>query len=341
MQIIDYIDLVKFVWGIVLEYVNLGKTKEKISRIGLGTWQFSEAWGVVEYDQAKRIISKAIEIGINFFDTAMVYGLGLSENLLGKAFKDLGVKRDEIFVTTKIPGEFLSPVDIYKSVEKSINILGLKYIDGLLVHWPPCWHHIPTYVYARTLEKLVFLGKVRYLGLSDFPVELIESFRSNLAKNDVEILQMRYNLVERWVEEEILPYAEKYNMTLQAWSPLAKGALTGKYTPENLSIFSDVRSREAVFHPRNFENVWKLVQLIKKIGEKYGKTPTQVVLNWLVSSSPVVVPIPGAKSPEQVVELANSVGWRLSYSDWSEIDEHSRKIFILYSVDYLDYKLQE
>jgi len=320
-----------------VEYVSLGKTKEKISRIGLGAWQFSEAWGVTEYEKAKSVVGKAVELGINFFDTAMAYGLGLSENILGKALKEIGVKRDDVFVTTKIIPDFLTPDDIFKSVEHSIKVLGLGYIDGLLIHWPPVWHNYPTRMYAKYLEKLVFMGKVRYLGLSNYPVELVESFRSNLSKVDVEIFQHRYNLVERWAEEEIIPYAEKHGITLQAWSPIAKGALTGKYTPDNLPKFTDVRAREPVFHPQNFEKVWTLVQLLKKIGEKYGKTPTQVALNWLVMSSPVVVPIPGAKSPEQVTELAGSVDWRLSFEDWIAIDELSKAIRLSYSVYYLSY----
>ncbi len=321
-----------------MEYTILGKTKERISRIGLGAWQFSEAWGVTEYEKAKAVIAKAVELGIKFFDTAMVYGNGLSENMLGKALRELGVKRDEVIVTTKIPGDFLNPDDIEKAVRHSVKVLGLGYIDGLLAHWPPCWHNYPTKVYARALERLVNIGLVRYLGLSNFPVELVESFRNSLARADVEIFQYRYNLVERWAEEEIIPYAEKHSITLQAWSPIAKGALTGKYTPENLPKFTDVRAREAVFHPENFEKVWTLVQLLKKLGEKYNKTPTQIALNWLVMSSPVVVPIPGAKSPEQVEELAGSVGWRLSQEDWTIIDELSRAIKISYSVYYLSYQ---
>jgi aryl-alcohol dehydrogenase-like predicted oxidoreductase len=321
-----------------MEYTTLGKTKEKISRVGMGAWQFSEAWGVTEYEKAKAVIAKALELGINLFDTAMVYGNGLSENIVGRAFRELSVKRDEVIVTTKIPGDFLNPDDIEKAVRHSVKILGLDHIDGILVHWPPAWHNYPTKVYARSLEKLVNIGLARYLGLSNFPVELVESFRSNLSRADVEVFQYRYNLVERWAEEEIIPYAEKHNITLQAWSPIAKGALTGKYTPENLPKFTDVRAREPIFHIENFEKIWKLVQLLKTIGEKYSKTPTQVALNWLIISSPVVVPIPGAKSPEQVEELANTVGWRLNQDDWLAIDELSRAIKISYAIYYLSYQ---
>ncbi|MEM1829386.1 MAG: aldo/keto reductase [Thermofilaceae archaeon] len=323
-----------------MEYTTLGKTGLKISRIGLGAWQFSEAWGVTEYDRAKAIVKRALELGINFFDTAMVYGNGLSEAALGKALRELGVKRDEVVVTTKIPGDFLNPIDIPRAVEKSVKLLGLGYIDALLVHWPPAWHNYPTYVYARSLERLVNVGLVRHLGLSNFPVELVESFRSSLSRTDVEVFQYRYNLVERWAEEEIVPYAERCQITLQAWSPIAKGALSGKYTLDNLPRFADVRAADPVFHPENFRKVWEVVKLLRDIGEKYGKTPTQVALNWLIVSSPVVVPIPGAKAPEQVDDLAGAVGWRLKAEDWRLLDEASRAVSISYSVGYIERELK-
>ncbi|MEM0023561.1 MAG: aldo/keto reductase [Thermofilaceae archaeon] len=323
-----------------MEYTTLGKTGLKISRIGLGAWQFSEAWGVTEYDRAKAIVKRALELGINFFDTAMVYGNGLSEAALGKALRELGVKRDEVVVTTKIPGDFLNPIDIPRAVEKSVKLLGLGYIDALLVHWPPAWHNYPTYVYARSLERIVNVGLVRHLGLSNFPVELVESFRNSLSRTDVEVFQYRYNLVERWAEEEIVPYAERCQITLQAWSPIAKGALSGKYTLDNLPRFADVRAADPVFHPENFRKVWEVVKLLRDIGEKYGKTPTQVALNWLIVSSPVVVPIPGAKAPEQVDDLAGAVGWRLKAEDWRLLDEASRAVSISYSVGYIERELK-
>ncbi|ALL00649.1 putative aldo/keto reductase [Pyrodictium delaneyi] len=325
-----------------MEYTILGKTGIKISRVGLGAWQFSEAWGLTDYRAAKAVVARAVELGINFFDTAMVYGMGMSEVFLGRALREIGVKRDHIVISTKIPGEFLNPIDIFRSVEKSLRNLGVDYIDVLLAHWPPCWHNFPTCEYARAMERLVLMGKVHYLGLSDYPVELVEAFRNCLSRIDIQILQVRYNLVERWAERTHVPYAEKYNMTVQAWSPIAKGALTGKYEPGKLE-FQDVRSRDPIFHPGNYTQVWSVVQLLREIGEKYGKKPVQVALNWLITTSPVIVPIPGAKTPEQVEELADSVGWRLSYEDWRRLDEATRNLSISYSVVYVekDVKVEE
>ncbi|MEM4412376.1 MAG: aldo/keto reductase, partial [Thermofilum sp.] len=172
-----------------MEYTILGKTGERVSRIGLGAWQFSEAWGALDFEAAKAVVRRAVELGVNFFDTAMVYGNGKSEKLLGRSLKELSVSRDSVIVSTKIPGEFLNPLDIPRAVRKSIENLELGYIDVLLAHWPPAWHNVPTRVYARSLEQLVNMGLVRYLGLSNFPVELVESFRSSLSRCDVEVFQ--------------------------------------------------------------------------------------------------------------------------------------------------------
>ncbi|ADI32632.1 aldo/keto reductase [Staphylothermus hellenicus] len=318
-----------------MEYVEIRNTGIKISRIGLGTWQFSEAWGVTNYEDAKKIVGKALEMGINFFDTAMVYGNGMSEEFLGRALRELGVKREEVFIATKIPGDFLAPEDVFRSVDKSLKRLGTEYIDLLQLHWPPCWHNHPTCPYMRALEKLVDLGKVRFLGVSNYPVKLLEEVRSCLSKIDIVSMQYRYNLIERQAEIELIPYAEKNNMVFIPWSPLSKGALTGKYSLDNLPEFQDVRHRDPVFHPENFKKIQPLIDALKQLSQKYNKTPAQISLNWMIMYSKNIVPIPGAKKPEHVVDNANSVGWRLSYEDWRLLDEISKGIRISYAAWYL------
>ena len=142
----------------------------------------------------------------------MVYGLGMSEDFLGRTLKDYNVRRDDIVISTKIPGVYLNPLDIPRAVSKFLSLLRIDYINILLAHWPPCWHNYPTCEYARAMERLVRLEKVRYLGLSDFPVELVESFRNCLAREDIVVIQIRYNLLKRWAEKELIPYAEKYGI---------------------------------------------------------------------------------------------------------------------------------
>ncbi|MEM4904157.1 MAG: aldo/keto reductase [Desulfurococcaceae archaeon] len=134
-----------------MDYVNLGWSDVKISRVGLVTLQFSESWCFVIYEFAIAVIAKAAELGMNLIDTAMVYGRGLSEEFIGRALRDLGLKRDELVIATKIPGEFLNPDDVFRAVDRSLKRLGVNSIDLLQLHWPPCWHNYPTTVYARAL----------------------------------------------------------------------------------------------------------------------------------------------------------------------------------------------
>jgi len=310
-----------------MESFEFGWTDEKVSRLGIGLWQFSDSWGVTEYDIAKSIIEAAYDSGIRFYDTAIVYGNGLSEEFLGRALKEFNI-RDDVFIATKIPGEYLSRDDVYRAIEASRKRLNVDAIDLIQVHWPPLWHNFPTCEYMRALENLVHHGLVRYIGLSNFPVELIESARSCLGYTDIVSIQIRYNIIERDAEKELIPYALNEDLVVIPWSPLAKGALTGKYTPENIPEFTDVRSREPIFHVENFKKIYKVVKVLEEIGKKYDKTPSQVALNWLITSYPNILPIPGAKNPKQVIENVGSIGWRLSFEDWFKIDQLSRDIRI-------------
>ena len=310
-----------------VEDFEFGWTGEKVSRIGLGVWQFSESWGVTDYNLAKSIVEAAYDSGITFFDTAMVYGFGLSEEFLGKAIKELGI-RDEVFIATKIPGEFLARDDVFRAVNNSLKRLQVDVIDLMQVHWPPCWHNIPTCEYMRALEQLVNMGLIRYIGLSDFPVELVDSARECLSTTDIVSLQIRYNLVERDAEKELIPYALLNDLVVIPWSPLAKGALTGKYTPDNLPQFQDVRARESLFTRENMVQIYEVVKVLQKLSKKYNKTPAQLALRWLIDAYPNILPIPGAKSPEQVKENAETGRFKLDFEDWLELDRVSRRVRI-------------
>ena len=307
-----------------MEYTTLGGTGVRISRIGLGTWQFSSDWGVTSFDDAKAIISSAIDNGINLFDTALRYGGGASERFLGRALRELKVRRDEVVVVTKVPGEMLGYDDVFKAVELSLKRLGMSSVDVLLAHWPPIWRHIPICEYARAFERLAVMGKVEYIGLSDHPVELVEAFRNCLSRMDVEVLQYKFNLVERDAEKEAIPYGESLGATILAWSPLAKGALLGKYSLEELERLSGYRAVEPMYAPQNYRQILRLAEVLREVGEKYGKTPAQVALNWLLTFSDSIVPIPGATKPSHVSDNAGAAGWRMSWEDWRRIDEVSR-----------------
>jgi aryl-alcohol dehydrogenase-like predicted oxidoreductase len=152
-----------------VETVRLGRTDMRVSRVGMGVWQFSgDAWGAISYEQAKAVVVKAVDVGINFFDTAAVYGRGRSEEYLGRAVKELGL-RDRVYIATKIHGEWLRRVDILTSVENQRRRLGVDAIDLYQIHWPACWHNTPICETMKTLEELVNKGLVRYIGLTSSP----------------------------------------------------------------------------------------------------------------------------------------------------------------------------
>ncbi len=309
-----------------VEYTWLGRSGLKVSRIGLGAWQFSQSWGITEYEKAKEVIKAALDSGVNLIDTAIMYGRGLSEEFIGRALKDLGVDRDEVVIATKIPGEMLNYDDVFKATRRSLERLRTGRIDLMQVHWPPCWTNTPTCEYMRALERLVKMGYIEAIGLSDFPVELVESARACLASEDVHVLQVRFNLVELEAEKEHIPYAEAEGMSLLAWSPLAKGAILGKYSLEDLEKINDVRAGDPLFHPDNYRQILRVAEIVREVAVRLGKTPAQVALNWLLSYSTIVIPIPGAKTPEQAKENAGAMGWRIPEEDWWRLYEAARNI---------------
>ncbi|MGC8582553.1 MAG: aldo/keto reductase [Thermoproteus sp.] len=308
-----------------MDYIKLGKTDMKVSRIGLGVWQFDEyAWGPMDYERAKSIVARAYELGINFFDTAAVYGRGRSEEFLGRAIRELGL-RDRVYIATKIPGDWHRRGDVFKSVENQRRRLGVDAIDLIQLHWPSCWHNVPICETMKALEELVDRGLVKYIGVSNYPPQLLEAGRWCLSKTDIATSQNRYNLLERDADKELLPYLRRNGIALIAWSPLAKGAVTGKYTADNLPAFNDVRRNDPLFQPDNLRIAEPLVAEVKRLAAKYGRTPAQVALNWMIRD-PIIYPIPGAKTPEQVAENAGAVGWSLSEADWAALDKISREV---------------
>ncbi|MEM4632331.1 MAG: aldo/keto reductase [Pyrobaculum sp.] len=302
-----------------MEIIKLGRSDMKVSRIGLGVWQFSgDAWGQISYEQAKTIVQKAFELGVNFFDTAAVYGRGRSEEFLGRSIKELKI-RDSVYIATKVQGDWLRRIDIFNAVENQRRRLGVDAIDLYQIHWPACWHNTPICETMKTLEELIKRGLVRYIGVSNFPTPLLEYARSCLSKVDIITSQNRYNLIEREADKELLPYLKREGIVLIAWSPLAKGALSGKYTIENLPTFDDVRKNDPLFTPTNLSLISPLIQVLRQLSTKYNKTPAQIVLNWLIKD-PWIYPIPGAKTIEQIIENVGAVGWSLSDDDWRTLD---------------------
>jgi aryl-alcohol dehydrogenase-like predicted oxidoreductase len=303
-----------------LEFRELGRSGIKISAIGLGTWQWgSREWGWGRLYGKKEVLSafeKALEVGINFIDTAEVYGRGKSEELIGEAIQG---HREDVVLATKVWPLNLSQGGILRAADRSLRRLGVDVIDLYQVHWPnPI---IPIRSTMKAMKKLVQAGKVRCVGVSNFNIKRTKAAQEALAPLELASNQVKYNLLDRSVEQQLLPYLQTEKVTLIAYSPLAQGLLTGKYTPQTKpsSLVQKINSR---FSPRNLTQLSAILRVLSDLAQAHGKTPSQAALSWLISKQNVVA-IPGAKRPENVADNAGAVDLRLTEKEM----EMLKKVF--------------
>lgn len=303
-----------------MEYVELGKSGFKVSVIGLGTWQIgTKLWGWgMDYNESDAIatIHQAIDLGVNFIDTAEVYGGGRSEEIIGKA---IASRRDEVFLATKVWLTNLSYDKVIKAAERSLRRLGVNVIDLYQVHWPNPL--IPIEQTIRAMERLVKEGKVRCIGVSNFSVKQLKKAQDTLSSEEIVSNQVEYNLLNRKIERDLLPYARQEKITIIAYSPLAKGILTGKYTPEKVPR-DLLRRVDILFSSENLKRANMVLEILRKIANRRRKNVSQVALNWLIKE-PAIVVIPGAKKPVHVKENVGAVGWKLTDEEIKVIEDAS------------------
>lgn len=307
-----------------LEYVKLGSTDLVVSQIGFGCEPIGGTdWGKVSDFDSVRSVRKALDLGVNFFDTADVYGLGYSEHILCKA---LGNARKEVVIATKFGVNWQlvrdtkraktfydsSPAHIRKALEASLTRLKLECIPLYQIHWPD-----PNTSIADTMEELIRCkeaGKLLYIGCSNFSAGQV--VQANQIHHLASV-QTLYNLIDRRAEEEALPCCGMLEIGSIAYGPLAQGFLTGKYGLDAEFGDNDRRSRLAHFHGENLKRNLRLVERIKEVGQRYTKTPAQVALRWVLDNLQITCAIAGMKTPEQVEENVGALGWRLASEDRS------------------------
>src|SRR5438874_7425942 len=282
-----------------MEFRTIGKNGPKVSRIGMGVWQASDLWKGDD-EQIVRAITRSHELGVNLVDTAEAYGNGHSEQVVGRALRDIG--REEFVVATKVHGANLRYDELQRAAAASMKRLGVNEIDLYQVHWPDPWEQIPLKETMKALEKLYAEGKIRAIGVSNFAVRDLEEARSHLSRADIVSNQVRYNMLQREVEAEVVPYCKREGIAILAWSPIGKGVLTGKYH-DGRRPKDRIRSDEDLFKPANLRAAAPLIRELRKIGRARGKTEGQVALAWLRRHGHVI-PIPGAKRPAQAEENA-------------------------------------
>lgn len=307
-----------------MEYRQLGKSGLKVSAIGLGGNTFGN--GADEAATA-RIVNRALDIGVNFIDTADVYTRGTSEELVGKAVKG---RRHEAIIATKVRGkmgdlpndEGLSRKHIMDGIEASLRRLQTDYVDLYQVHQVD--PSTPIYETLSALDTLVSQGKVRYLGCSNFAAwQICESLWASDRKNLTPFVsvQPRYNLMDRAIERELLPFCRQYGIGIIPYSPLAGGILTGKYK-EGEAPPPDTRAgRQDRLRNQLTPDLHAKVGALGKWAQDQGHTAGDLALAWLLSRPEVSTIIAGATRPEQVESNAKAAEWKLSESDLKQIDQ--------------------
>jgi aryl-alcohol dehydrogenase-like predicted oxidoreductase len=268
----------------------------RISRIGLGAWQFGSAeWGYGQAyaeQEAHAIVRRAVELGVTLFDTAEIYGFGRSERILGAA---IGEDRDSVFLATKIfPLLPVAPVVEQRAVA-SANRLGTRRLDLYQVHQPnPVVRDGTIMRGMRALQRVGLVGEV---GVSNYSLDRWRAAEQALGSR-VLSNQVRYNLVDRSPEQYLLPFAESTGHVVIAYSPLAQGLLSGKYDRDHRPA-NRLRAGSALFLPENLDRAGDLIATLREVADAHAATPAQIALAWVIHH-PAVVAIPGASSVGQL-----------------------------------------
>ena len=292
---------------VFLEYERLGRSDLKASVIGLGTG-FRRR---ITKDSSK-VIETALDLGITLIDTAEIYGDGLSEKIVGKVIKG---RREEVGLVTKVSGDHLRYDEVLKSAEGSLRRLDTDFIDLYLVHWSN--PNVPLGETMRAMERLVNEGKVRYIGVSNFGMSELKKANEELSRCEVIASEVKYNLLEREVEDEVLPFCQKEDIAVLAYGPLARGLLTGRFTDEYSIPKDNWRSGDWFFKGESLKKGVDMVEVLKEIGMSYGKTAGQVAINWLLAKR-IVFPIFGASNVKQIEENCGAADWRMDDNTFQE-----------------------
>lgn len=253
----------------------------------MGTWAMGG--GPSQDKQAVEALRLGLELGMRFIDTAEMYGSGHSEELVARA---LEAERQPVFVASKVSPQHFSQEDVLRSAEKSLKRLALKQMDLYQLHWPS--PRIPIRETMKAMEKLVNEGRTRHIGISNFSVEQTKEAQAALSKHLIVSNQVEYSLIDRAIEEDLLPYCQEQDLTVIAYSPLGQGKIP--------------RGRGGPF------------KVLDEIGQKYGKSREEISLNWLLQHDSVVV-IPKATDKKHVKENAQAADWTLEREDFEKLNE--------------------
>lgn len=315
-----------------MEYINLGKTGLKVSRICLGMMTYgTPEWRdwVLDEESSRPIIRRAVELGINFFDTANAYSLGVSEEVTGRALRDF-TRREEVVIATKVyfptgdgPNQGgLSRKHIMHAVEDSLRRLGTDYIDLYQIHrWDDT---TPIEETLEALHDLVKSGKVRYIGASSM---YAWQFAQSLYLADLNgwtrfvSMQNHYNLVYREEEREMLPLCRAEEIGVIPWSPLARGFLAGTRTPEKGGQTKRSKSDSFAHDMYYEESDFAVVDRVEELAKRKGRTPAQIALAWVLHQPGITAPIIGASQMPHLEQAVEAVEIELTEQERTYLEE--------------------
>jgi aryl-alcohol dehydrogenase-like predicted oxidoreductase len=320
-----------------VEKRRLGRTEIQITPIGLGCWQFGQGgaifarfWSPLDQNVITDTVAAALKSGINWFDTAEIYGSGSSEQALATALSSLKSPPGEAVIATKWFPLFRSARSIRSTIKARLECLSPYPIDLHQVHQP--FSHSPISAQMAEMASLLKEGLIKSIGVSNFSARQMEEAHSALAKLGIPLAsnQIRYNLLDRRIEANgILDSAKRLGVTLIAYSPLAQGILTGRFhdDPGHARNLSPLRRLSGPYGGRALERTRPLIDELRSIARGHGASISQVALSWAVSfNNSHVVAIPGASRPSQAQQNAAAMALRLTGKELSRIDELSRTI---------------
>ena len=307
---------------------SLGNSDMQLTAIGFGAWaigggDWQYAWGPQDDSESVAAIRRAVDLGINWIDTAAIYGLGHSEEIVGRAVKPLPHKP---YIFTKCSMRWHADRTIYNSlkaasiveeVEASLRRLGVEAIDLYQIHWPNPDPEIEEG--WETLARLREQGKLRWIGVSNFSVEQMKRAQKIAP---ITSLQPPYSMLRPAVEKEILPFTEAQGIGVINYSPMLSGLLTGKMTPERIAAFpaDDWRRKNVEFQEPRLSRNMRLVELLREIGGGHGVTAGVVAVAWTLHNPAVTAAIVGGRSGRQVEETAAALSFRLTEEEFGAIN---------------------
>jgi myo-inositol catabolism protein IolS len=313
-----------------MEFRQFGRTGLKVSAVGFGCWEIGGTYGRIDESQFQRAVAQAIDSGINCFDTAEAYGMGVSEEALARA---LGGRRNNVVIATKfgvgyeeMPNRRDSSRErVLASIDKSLQRLRTDHVDVYLVHWPD--PNTPLDETMRALDDVVRQGKVRFIGVSNFRLAQIEEC-ARLRRIDV--VQYAWNMFDRRMQAEIFPYCAAQQIAVMAYGSLAYGMLSGTFHAGMSFDENDWRSRggnlgslnlfRTLFGPEHFPRNLAAVEELKRLAAKYGKSLPQFALRWTLSNPVVGTALVGFRASAEVTENLGALGWDIGNADMAEID---------------------